>query len=113
MKYNQAELLNSSMDEIASKGGLKCWEVAVTALKPFIDSLGLFPKPRAANIKNPIEKLTQAEKDRLAHLIMWVLDGPEQGFCTSDDVRAYKKELRLFLNDNNIYAGGMWSMDEK
>jgi hypothetical protein len=63
---------------------------------------------RADQILNPIERLTPAEKERLGFLIMWALDGPEQGMLNYNQWIALRSELRHFLQDNGIPAAGQW-----
>lgn len=65
--------------------------------------------PRASSLSSPIEGLTIAEKRRLGWLIMWAIDGPEQGFITNEGTKEVKRELHDFLEKNKIPAGGMWS----
>lgn len=63
---------------------------------------------RADKIVNPIESLTPEEKERLGFLIMWALDGPEQGMCTKNGWFRCQLELHEFCRKNSIPAGGLW-----
>lgn len=63
------------------------------------------PDGRSANIKNTLDRLEPDEKLRLAHIIMWSLDGPEQGFIDNKGVWEYQIELDDFLKANGITMG--------
>lgn len=68
---------------------------------------------RADEIKNDLEHLTPAEKERLGFLIMWALDGPEQGFLTYNRWIDLLQELHGFFKKNDVPCGGLWATKEK
>lgn len=66
---------------------------------------------RADEITSPIESLSPEEKERLGFLVMWAMDGPEQGFINATDTMRLRVELADFLNKNGVSTGGQW-LDE-
>lgn len=63
---------------------------------------------RADKIVSPIESLSPEEKERLGYLVMWAIDGPEQGFINNTETRKLQVELADFLNTNGVPTGGLW-----
>jgi len=60
------------------------------------------PIEQAPKLSNSLKELTAHEKKRLGQMLGWIFEGPEQGFCTNDNIREMKDELKDWCRDNGI-----------
>lgn len=57
---------------------------------------------RSDSIVNPLGRLTPEEKERLACLLIWCIDGPEQGMINVAGYQRALRELREVMEKNGI-----------
>lgn len=61
---------------------------------------------QASKLTHTLGSLTEEERNRLGWILMWCIDGPEQGFITRDGVNELLVELHRFMAKNGVSVGG-------